>query len=49
MLVLVGNEEEPEDIGPEHLSAVLEGINQMKRGRLAAPAQIEAAFKRFGP
>jgi DNA-binding transcriptional regulator YdaS (Cro superfamily) len=49
MLALVGNEEEPEDIDPEHLPAVLEGLNQMKRGQVATPAQIEAAFKRFGP
>ena len=49
MLILVDSEEEPEDIDPEHLAAVLEGLDQMKRRQLATPAQVEAAFKRFGP
>jgi hypothetical protein len=49
MLALANHEEEPEPIDPEHLPAVLNGLAQMERGELATSAQIEAAFKRFGP
>ncbi len=49
MLALIGNDEEPENIDPDHLPAVLIGLEQMQSGQLATPAQVEAAFKRFGP
>ena len=47
MLALAGNEEEPEPIDPDHLTAVLEGLAQAKRREFATPAQVEAAFRRF--
>lgn len=47
MLQLATNETEAEDIDPAHLSAVLEGLAQAKRGEFASDGQIEAAFRRF--
>ncbi len=49
MLALVANEGEPEPIDPAHLSAVLEGLAQAKRGEFATDAEVEAAFRRFDP
>jgi hypothetical protein len=46
MLALAGAE--PEPIEPAHLSAVLEGLAQTRRGEFASPAEVEAAFRRFG-
>jgi predicted transcriptional regulator len=39
---------EPEPIDPAHLSTVLEGLAQARRGEFASPAEVEAAFRRFG-
>lgn len=39
---------EPEPIDPAHLSAVLEGLAQVRRGEFVSPAEVEAAFRRFG-
>jgi hypothetical protein len=47
MLTLSGNDGEPEDIDPAHLSDVLEGLAQAKRREFASDAEIEAAFRRF--
>jgi len=47
MLALTGNEGEPEEIAPAHLSAVLEGLAQAKRREFATEPEIEAAFRRF--
>ena len=47
MLLLAGNDDEPETIDPGHLSAPLEGLAQAKRREFATPAQVEAAFRRF--
>jgi hypothetical protein len=44
---LAANDREPEDIDPAHLPAVLEGWEQAKRGRLASPARVAEAFRRF--
>jgi hypothetical protein len=49
MLELVNGESEPEPIDPTHLSAVLEGLAQAKRGEFATDAEVEAAFRRFDP
>jgi hypothetical protein len=38
---------EPENIDPEHLSAVLEGLAQVERQEFASDAEVEAAFRRF--
>ena len=46
MLALAGAE--PEPIDPSHLPAVLEGLTQARRGEFASPAEVEAAFRRFG-
>jgi predicted transcriptional regulator len=40
--------EEPEDIDPAALPAVLEGMAQAKRGEFATDDQVAAAFARFG-
>ena len=37
-----------EAVPPSHLADVLEGLAQAERGELASPAEIEAAFRRFG-
>ena len=40
--------DEPEDIDPAALPAVLEGIEQAKRRQFATDEQVAAAFARFG-
>ena len=47
MLTLAGGESEPEEIAPEHLPAVLEGLAQARRREFATDAEVEAAFRRF--
>jgi hypothetical protein len=47
MLTLSGLEEEPEEVDPAHLPAVLEGLAQAKRGEFATDVDVEAAFRRF--
>lgn len=47
MLRLAGQEEEPEPIEPDDVSAVLEGLAHAERGELASDAEVEAAFRRF--
>jgi predicted transcriptional regulator len=49
MLELVGGEDQPETTDAAHLSAVLEGLAQAKRGEFASDAEVEAAFRRFDP
>lgn len=39
--------DEPDDIEPEHLDAVLEGLEQARRGEFASDEAVEAAFRRF--
>ena len=47
MLVLSGEEGEPEAIDPAHLSAVMEGLAQAKGRQFATDDEVEAAFRRF--
>jgi hypothetical protein len=47
MLRLAESDGEPEAIDPAHLSAVLEGLAQSKRGVFATETEVEAAFRRF--
>ena len=47
MLVLTGNAGEPEEIDPEHLSAILEALAQANLRQFASEAEVEAAFRRF--
>ncbi len=50
MLCLAGNEDEAaEEIEPMHLSDVLEGVAQARRGEFALEAEVEAVFRRFDP
>jgi hypothetical protein len=44
MLVLAGDEGEPEAIDPAHLPDVLESLAQAKRRQFATDAEVEAAF-----
>lgn len=47
MLRLAAGEGEPEPVDPAHLSAVLEGLAQVRRREFATEAEVEAAFRRF--
>lgn len=49
MLALADSQGEPEPIDAAHLSAVLEGLGQIKRGEFASDAEVETAFRRFDP
>jgi predicted transcriptional regulator len=42
-----GTDEEPEEIDPEHLAAVLEGLEEIRRGEIATEEEVAAAFRRF--
>ena len=43
----MANESDPEPIEPAHLAAVLEGLQQIKAGKYASVADVEAAFRHF--
>ena len=47
ILMLSGNEAEPEEVDPEHLPALLAGLAQAERREFASDDEIEAAFRRF--
>ena len=47
MLNLAGNDQNPEPIDPEHLSAVMEGLAQANRREFATDEEIQAALRRF--
>ena len=47
ILVLSGNEAEPEEVDPAHLPALLAGLAQAERREFASDEEIEAAFRRF--
>ncbi len=47
LLSLAVQEEEPEEIDPEDLPYVLEGLEQLERGEVATQEQVTAAFARF--
>jgi hypothetical protein len=48
MLALVGEDEAPEDIDPEHLADVVESLAQARRGEFATDAEMAATFRLFG-
>jgi hypothetical protein len=48
-MLILADKDEPEDIAPSHLAAVLEGLAQAERGPLASDTEVEAAFRRFEP
>jgi hypothetical protein len=47
ILMLSGNEAEPEEVDPAHLPALLAGLAQAERREFASDKEIEAAFRRF--
>lgn len=47
MLMLSGNDVEPEDIDSAHLPDVLAGLAQAERRQFASEEDVEAAFRRF--
>jgi hypothetical protein len=47
ILDLAANEGEPEPVATEHLSAVLEGLEQARRREFATDDEVRAAFRRF--
>jgi predicted transcriptional regulator len=49
VLHLSQRSDEPEEIDPAHLPAVLEGLAQAERGEFATEAELEAAFRGFDP
>jgi hypothetical protein len=49
MLHLAAHGGEPEIVDPAHMSAVLYGLAQAKRGEFATDVEVEAAFRRFDP
>jgi len=49
MILSMSGQEEPERIDPEHLDAVLKGLDQAKRREFISDQRVEAAFRRFDP
>jgi hypothetical protein len=47
MLSLAESSQEPEEIDPDHLPHVLEGLAQARRGERATQEQVDAAYRRF--
>ena len=43
----LASEEEPEQVDPTHLAAILEGLSQAKRREFASDIEVEEAFRRF--
>jgi predicted transcriptional regulator len=43
----LNDEEEPEEVEPAHLAAVLEGLAQAARRQFATDAEVEEALRRF--
>ena len=48
MLELAGDGGSPEDVDPEHLPDILEGLAEARNGKFATEAEITAALRRFG-
>ena len=48
MLGLVEHDDVAEDIDPDHLAAIDEGLGQVERGEFASDDEVSAAFDRFG-
>jgi hypothetical protein len=49
LLHLAQGDDEPEEIDPARLPAVLEGLAQAERGEFVTDAELEAAFRGFDP
>jgi predicted transcriptional regulator len=47
ILEMAPNEEEPEEIPPEHLAAVLEGLAQADRGEFVPEEEMREFFARY--
>ncbi len=48
-MLQLADDNEPEQIDPAHLSAVLEGLAQAKKREYASMEDVEAVFRRFDP
>ncbi len=48
MLALAGDDKEPEPVDPDHLDAVLEGLEQARAGKFASRAEVARTLSRFG-
>lgn len=46
-LAQIGEDADGDDMEPEHLTAVLEGLAQVERGEFATDEEVAAAFRRF--
>jgi len=46
-ILALANDGEPEEIDPEDLPAVLEGLAQVERGEFASDEEVEALFRRL--
>ena len=44
-ILALANDGEPEEIDPEDLPAVLEGLAQIERGEFASDEEVEALFR----
>jgi hypothetical protein len=49
LMLHYAGQDEPEEIDPEHLPSVLEGLEQARRREVASDEEVAAAFRRFGP
>lgn len=48
ILGLANHDDVSEDIDPNHLVAIEEGLAQIERGEFASDDEVAAAFRRFG-
>lgn len=42
------DEDEPEEIDPEHLPDIMQGLAEADRGEFASDEEVAAAFRNFG-
>lgn len=42
------DEDEPEEIEPEHMPDILQGLAEAERGEFASDEEVAAAFRNFG-
>lgn len=47
LMMSLAHAAEPEEIDPEHLPDVLEGLAEARRGEFATDEEVEAAFRAF--
>ena len=47
-MLLLAEQDKPEPIAPEHLAAVLKGLEKAERREFAGDSEVESAFRHFG-